>query len=250
MSKKIIKLLIIIAFALLLFALAFYLVRYFEAKKDANGPKINTTAPEIMIADIDGNLYHTVKIGNQVWLKENLKVTHYQNGDPIPNVTDPVAWGGLTTGAFCWYNNDPKIGEVYGALYNWYTTADPRGLAIKGWHVPTNKEWSDLETFLGGQMPAGPKMMETGLAHWKTPTVPGTNSSGFTALPNGAIAVSPVTGKFVFMNLGEDAIFWTSELFGPGAVVAEISRSYCTLDIAGIYNQNRGFGIRLVKDTK
>jgi len=203
------------------------------------------------IVDVDGNLYHTVKIGNQVWLKENLKVTHYANGEPIPNVTDPEAWGNLTTGAFCWYNNDPKIGEVYGGLYNWYTVADPRGLAIKGWHVPTDKEWCDLETFLGGQRESGPKMMETGLALWKNPLVQATNSSGFTALPNGAIAVSPVTGKFVFMNLGEDAIFWTSELFGPGAEAVGISIShYCILEIGLIYTQNRGFGIRLIKDAE
>jgi len=199
------------------------------------------------IADIDGNLYHTVKIGNQVWLKENLKVTHYRNGDPIPNVTDPVAWGNLTTGAYCWYNNDPKIGEVYGALYNWYVGADSRGL-IEGWHVPTFEEWLALETFLGGQIAAYPKMIETGSAHWKTTKVPATNSSGFTALPNGGFGSNPNT--CVFMELGDSANWWSSSLFGGGADMTDINACDWYMSVIKICDQRWGFGIRLVKDTE
>ena len=100
------------------------------------------------VADYDGNLYHSVIMktkywvnntwvsGSSIWLRENFKGTHYANGDPIPNVTDAIAWGNLTTGAYCYYNNDSKNGEIYGGLYNWYVGADPRGLIV-GWHTPT-----------------------------------------------------------------------------------------------------------------
>jgi len=76
------------------------------------------------VSDFDGNAYRIVTIGNQVWLQENFKGTHFANGDPIPNVTDQSAWDAMTTPAYCWYNNDPKIGEVYGGLYNWYVASD------------------------------------------------------------------------------------------------------------------------------
>jgi len=209
------------------------------------------------VADIDGNLYHTVQIGNQTWLKENLAVTHYKNGEPIANVTDLVAWGNLTTGAYCWYDNDPKIGEVYGALYNWYTIADPRGLAIEGWHVPTHEEWIDLLAFLSepgdpsrGQVTAYPKLMEAGLAHWRKPLVPATNSSGFTALPNGKIGLDSELNIFMFMDLGATATFWSSSLFGPGAIIFKISIDHRFVDSGVIYELSRGLGIRLLKDAE
>ncbi len=252
--KKNFKYLIFGLLALIIIALFLYvfLIQKKLTPNKENLPGAYTIAD--VVADIDGNLYHTVKIGNQVWLVENLKTTHYANGDPIPNVTDPDTWGGLTTGAFCWYNNDSKIGEVYGALYNWYTTADPRGLAIEGWHVPTHDEWLTLETFLGGQIAAYPKLMEDGLAHWKEPTgaqkVFGTNASGFTALPNGTIALDSEFKKFMFMNLGESASWWTSSLFGPGAEMTRISIGYWFLDSGVINDQTRGNGIRLVKDAE
>ena len=84
------------------------------------------------IVDIDGNTYLAIKIGNQWWISENLKVTHYRNGDPIPNVTDSTEWINLTTGAYCNYDNDPSNGDIYGHLYNWYAVDDSRGLAPEG----------------------------------------------------------------------------------------------------------------------
>ncbi len=225
---------------------------YFRIKAD-NGVGTGVSAildfKPYSVQDVDGNLYHSVKIGDQAWLMENLKTTHYANGSPIANVTDPVAWFNLTTGAYCWYNNDPKIGEVYGALYNWYVGADSRGL-IEGWHTPTFEEWLELQTFLGGFLPAGPKIMETGSAHWKTLKVPATNSSGFTALPNGGLAINYSTNISGFMELGETAYFWSSSAFGPGADGTNISRSYCFLNVQAIYDQKFGFGIRLVKDAE
>ena len=128
----------------------------------------------------------TVTICSQVWMCKNLDVSTYRNGDPIPKVTDPNTWANLTTGAYCYYNNDSaQYAAVYGKLYNWYAVNDPRGLAPLGWHVPSNGEWAALETCLGGSSVAGGKMKEAGTAHWLSPNTGATNSSGFTGLPGG-----------------------------------------------------------------
>lgn len=138
------------------------------------------------VTDIDGNVYPTVKIGTQEWMAKNLKTTKYNNGEAIDNVTDNATWAGLTTGAFCWYNNDyDNYGSVYGALYNWYAVNDSRCICPTGWHVPSNAEWTTLETYLGGSTVAGGKMKEAGTTHWADPNTSADNSSGFTGLPGG-----------------------------------------------------------------
>lgn len=149
------------------------------------------------IVDIDGNIYNTVKIGNQVWLKENLKVTRYNNGDPIRLVTDTNAWTKLTAAAYCNYDNNNRIAREYGRLYNYYTVTDKRKLCPSGTHVPDDKEWETLSDFLGGKMVAGGKMKEPGTKHWRSPNVMAIDTtngniseipaeeSGFSALPAG-----------------------------------------------------------------
>lgn len=124
-------------------------------------------------------------IGTQTWDKCNLNVTTYRNGDTIPEVTDPSVWASLTTGAWCYYNNDPANGPIYGKLYNWYAVNDPRGLAPVGKHIPSDEEWTTLTNSLGGLTIAGGKMKEAGLCHWQTPNTGATNESGFTALGAG-----------------------------------------------------------------
>ena len=101
------------------------------------------------VTDIDGNVYQTIIIGDQEWMTENLKVTHYRNGDQIPNVTDNSTWANLSTGAYCVYDNMPANADTYGNLYNWYAVDDIRGLAPAGWHVPTDEEIMELEMYLG-----------------------------------------------------------------------------------------------------
>lgn len=124
-----------------------------------------------------------VTIGTQVWLSKNLDVVTYRNGDTIPQVTDPNAWKNLTTGAWCWYDNNPINGSTYGRLYNWYAVIDPRGLAPSGYHIPTDAEWTTLTNYLGGESVAGGKMKSTTI--WPNPNTGATNSSGFTGLPGG-----------------------------------------------------------------
>ena len=119
-------------------------------------------------------------------MDKNLDVDRYRNGDPIPKVTDPTAWVALTTGAYCYYNNDSATyAATYGKLYNWYAVNDPRGLAPAGWHIPSDAEWATIETCLGGASVAGGEMKETGTIHWQSPNTGATNSSGFTGLPGG-----------------------------------------------------------------
>ncbi len=174
-----------------------------------------TTAASNTVTDIDGNVYQTVTIGTQVWMAENLKVTHYRNGDPIPNVTDGGTWSDLATGAYCNYNNDVGYVATYGRLYNWYAVSDIRNLAPAGWHVPTDAEWKELEMYLGmsqAQADAGGwrgtdeggKLREAGTTHWNPPNTGATNESGFFALPGGYRHLG------TFLDMGDAAFIWSS----------------------------------------
>jgi uncharacterized protein (TIGR02145 family) len=174
------------------------------------------------VTDIDGNVYKTVKIGEQWWMAENLKVTHYRNGDAIPNVTDNTEWEGLSTGAMCSYDNDDNNIETYGLLYNWYAVDDSRNIAPAGWHVPTDEEWKELEMYLGmSQADAdntgsrgtdeGGKLKETGTSQWTRPNTGATNESGFSALPGGYRIYA---GIFSYFYL--DANFWSATEVGHG----------------------------------
>lgn len=137
------------------------------------------------VTDIDGNVYHTIKIGNQVWMKENLRTTRYNDGSPIPLVTDSLTWGKLTTPGYCWYNNDSAtFGRTYGALYNWHAV-NTKKLAPKGWHVPSDSEWTILTKFLGGEDVAGGQLKDTGTTYWNSPNTGATNAKGFSAHPGG-----------------------------------------------------------------
>jgi uncharacterized protein (TIGR02145 family) len=147
----------------------------------------------------------TIVIGTQQWMRENLDVLTYRNGDIIPQVTDPTAWAALTTGAWCYYNNDPENGAIYGKLYNWYAVNDPRGLAPAGWHVPTEAEWTTLSTTLGGAQVAGSKMKAAGTSRWVTPNTAADNSSGFTGLPSGGRNYDGT-----YFDLGYSGSYWSS----------------------------------------
>lgn len=156
------------------------------------------------VTDIDGNVYNTITIGSQEWMQRNLNVSKYRNGDIIPQVTDPAAWASLTTGAWCYYENNSSNGTTYGKLYNWYAVNDPRGLAPAGYHIPSDGEWMTLTTFLGGEEVAGGKMKAT--TGWTDPNAAATNSSGFTGLPAGER--NGGNGTFYFISY--DAYWWSS----------------------------------------
>lgn len=139
-----------------------------------------------IVTDVDGNVYHTITIHNQTWMVENLKTTRLNDSTAIPNVTDNTAWVGLTSFAYCWYNNNASNKATYGALYNWYAVKNNK-LCPKGWHVPSDEEWNTLISNLGSDSTlAGGYLKETGTTHWVTPNTGADNSSGFTALPGGS----------------------------------------------------------------
>ncbi|MCD4768754.1 MAG: T9SS type A sorting domain-containing protein [Bacteroidales bacterium] len=168
------------------------------------------------VTDIDGNEYNIVNFGSQAWMKENLRVTHYQNGDLIPNITNQTAWGSLMTGGRCYYDNDSALNsQDYGALYNWWAVIDNRNICPEGWHVPTDYEWHTLiktidpnaQFILGTESyTAGGEMKEADTAHWHNPNVGATNNSGFTALPGG----SRDAWTYGYLGIGEICYFWSS----------------------------------------
>jgi uncharacterized protein (TIGR02145 family) len=144
-----------------------------------------TTATSSNPVDADGNVYNTVTIGTQVWMKENLKVSKYRNGDPIPTGLSKTAWQNATTGAYAIYKKNAANNSTYGKLYNWYAVADSRSLCPVGWHIPTDDEWTTLENYLGGSDVAGGKLKSTSTL-WNAPNTSATNESGFSGLPGGA----------------------------------------------------------------
>jgi len=209
------------------------------------------------LTDIDGNIYQTVTIGSQVWMMENLKVTHYRNGDPIPNVIDLGEWAGLSTGAYCNYDNDTTIASIYGRLYNWYAIDDGRNIAPEGWHVATEEEWQQLEVSIGispvtadslGRhgIDEGGKLKEADTTHWLSPNTGATNESGFTALPGGCRDVSAD-----FLALYECSFFWSSEECDGTLLDRALYRtmwydeSYICCDP---YYKESGFSVRCVRD--
>ncbi len=162
-----------------------------------------TTATPTVIPDA----LPTIQIGTQKWMTQNLNTSYYRNGDTIPYVTDSTVWVGLTTGAWCYYDNDPAYGEIYGKLYNWYAVKDSThgGLAPLGWHVSTYEDWETLSTTLGGLTVAGGKMKSAGTTRWTWPNTGANNTSGFAGLPGGARGS---VGKF--LNNGSNAYWWSS----------------------------------------
>jgi uncharacterized protein (TIGR02145 family) len=218
----------------------------------------------------DGNSVSYITIGSQVWSTKNLDVSTYSDGTPIPQVTDPTAWANLTTGAWCYYDNDQSNNTVYGKLYNLYAVqgiyddasrenpALRKKLAPAGWHVPMEVEWRTLINFLdptsnGGYNSdniAGGKMKATGTiqagtGYWQSPNTGATNETGFTGLPGGSRY-----NNASFYLIGYKGYWWsyTELIYGSGGV--------CTLDYYSLggnakiedYPSHMGFSVRCIKD--
>lgn len=167
------------------------------------------------VTDIDGNSYQTVIIGNQEWMAENLRVTRYANGHPIPNIIDSTQWFDLTSGAWCFYENNNQFNVPYGKLYNWYAVSDNRNLCPTGWHVPTIAEWDTLINFLGGENVAGGKMkskgtIQNGTGLWVSPNTNASNSSGFSGHPGGGRG-NQITMNNEYVSMDSIAGWWASD---------------------------------------
>jgi uncharacterized protein (TIGR02145 family) len=196
------------------------------------------------VTDVDGNGYHEVTIGTQVWLVENLKTTHFTDGTAIPVVTDQKEWESLTTPGICSYNNTTNTDTIntYGRLYNWYTVNSGK-LCPTGWHVPTEAEWNTLIDFLGGQSIAGSHLKELGTTHWTSPNTGADNNSGFTALPG-----SYRNNDGSFGSIGGGGNWWSST--ESSTLSAWYRGVYSDSSYVNKYSYYKtfGFSVRCIKD--
>jgi uncharacterized protein (TIGR02145 family) len=205
------------------------------------------------VTDFDGNVYNTVTIGTQVWMKENLKSTHYQNGTAITNVSDGNTWWNLTTEAYCDYDNTAANSTTYGKLYNWFAATNANNICPKGWHIPTEDDWNILEKYIDNTVDItatgtigtdiGKKMKVAGITLWDSPNEGATNSSGFSALPGGYRG-----GTGGFSNIKNMANWWSSkELNASDAWMRRLYSDRSTMG-RSTYGKNYGFSIRCVRD--
>ena len=206
------------------------------------------------VTDTDGNIYNTVTIGSQVWMKENLKVTHYQTGELLPNITDTAAWRLSETGGRCYFDNDSaSYNATYGALYNWYAVSDKRFIAPVGWHIPTESDWNKLEKYLDYTVDTtatewlgtdiGGKLKEAGYVHWNTPNIGATNSSGFTALPAGGRSKDGIYGGI--FQLGD---WWAINTFDSTTAWKRYLYYYTQQIERSMWYKTCGWSVRCIRN--
>ena len=209
----------------------------------------STNNPDNPISDTvftdsrDGKKYSIVKINSQVWMSENLNASTYRNGDPIRYVRTPEEWVDAAEkkeGAWCYYDNDPKNGEVYGKLYNWYAVNDSRGLAPKGYHIPSNAEWTILTDFLGGEEIAGKKMKST--TGW-TGSGNGDNSSGFNGLSGGYCRYNGY-----FIRISDYGYWWSSSENYTNSAYSRVLYNGNKGVSRYVVDKGEGFSVRCLRD--
>ncbi len=200
-----------------------------------------------LVSDFDENTYKTVKIGSQTWLLENLKTTHFLNGDLIPT-TSPLNLDITSEGSplYQWpVNGNETDVDDYGRLYTWYTINDPRGVCPAGWHVSSNTEWEQMVAFLGGASIAGARLKEAGEVHWQSGNI-ATNSSGFTALPGGFRGEN---GTFYWFH--HSGYFWTTpEANASTAYRPAMLYDWENIDMGSASGKSAGFSVRCVKNNE
>ncbi|EKD31096.1 MAG: hypothetical protein ACD_77C00401G0001 [uncultured bacterium] len=202
------------------------------------------------VTDIDGNVYPITKIGNQIWMAADLKVTRYRNGEAIkvPG-TNREAWSTNTEGALAWYENDEYVyKQSYGALYNYFAVVNPKGLCPAGWHTPSNQEWKILQEFLGGWREAGKKLKseKSGFGthpRWTGENTGGTNETKFSALPSG------YRHKIgTFGDIGLSSTYWSSTELNATDTYNWVLKSNSGQFNGGWALKNSGFAVRCVKN--
>ncbi len=212
-----------------------------QGKSTAN---FNETLTYGTVKDVDGNIYKTIKIGNQIWMAENLRVSHFNNGDKIDKILVNGEWSTnmeFMAGYGSYEDTNDKDSLVtFGFLYTWYVVNDSRGICPDGWHIPTQLEWETLLDTLGGGIDAELKLVESGGEHWYYLNL-GTNSSGFTALPAGQYN----TGGFY--GIGYWTAWWTAtEIDEQTAFGKEFSSNYPAQ--IKTFPKHMGLSIRCIKD--
>jgi uncharacterized protein (TIGR02145 family) len=198
------------------------------------------------MTDQEGNIYKTIQIGDQTWMAENLRTTKYTDGSVIPNISEGFSWmyQNVSMGKCCTNQNSSNNDTIttYGRLYNWYALNTGK-LCPKGWHIPTDTEWTTLINILGGDSISGGKLKEKGFTHWVNPNLGADNESGFTALPAGNRDWSGGFDKY-----GKFASWWSlteHDLFASyyRTLRYDSSKVYRAFD-----SKSCGFSVRFVKD--
>ena len=203
----------------------------------------DTTVIDSTFTDIrDYRKYTIVKIGKQVWMSENLNASTYRNGNPIRYARTIEEWQDAASkgeGAWCYYNHDPKNGEIYGKLYNWYCVNDPRGLAPSGYHIPSDNEWTEIIRFVGGENIAGQKLKS------KTGWIAmggGDTSTNFSALPGGKI-----DDNGIFNSVYAQGCWWSSSEKDSANSDVLLIFNFSTVSKA-IYIKGFGLSVRCIRD--
>lgn len=206
-----------------------------KSKKKSEHNSINSTTK------IVATKYESINIGNQVWMVKNLNVPRYRNGDDIPQAKTVDEWKEAEDkgkGVWCYYDNNPNNGKKYGKLYNWFAVNDERGLAPKGWHIPSKDEWIELGNYLGGAETNGVKLKST--SEWKDDK-DSTNDSGFSALPGG-YRVNIFSRK----GLGYDGGWWSSSEVDDKRAVAFLLDNFHTYLSSSSEYKCTGYSVRCV----
>ncbi len=213
----------------------------------------NNQSPGGTITDHDGNVYHAVTIGTQVWMLENLKTTTYLNGDSIPDVKGNTQWFALSSGAQCSYANDTANATKYGRLYNYYAVADSRKIAPIGWHVATDAEWTTLKTYMAGNLGNSGSFAKSIAAQtdWVSSAIAlsvgndltKNNSSGFNALPGGFRWDNGSYG-----NIGSITYWWSATESGSGSAFLRLLYSDSVDEHRASDMKSLGLSVRCVRD--
>ena len=182
---------------------------------------------------------NVLSLCNQVWITKNLNADRFRNGDLIPQITNDSIWVNATYPAWCWYNNDSTLENVYGKLYNWYAVNDSRGLAPQGWHIPNTSEWINYFACQGGDNIAGGRLKAISNL-WASPNTGATNESGFTGLPGG---LRETDGAFGY--LGNSGVFWS---YGLNPDARRLSYYSGDIYYPWFCQKNSGFSVRCIKD--
>lgn len=196
-----------------------------------------------LVTDIEGNNYKTVTIGTQIWMAENLRTATLNNGSELSIFVGAMNWSASTTPGYCWYNDDAVASRAnYGALYNWYAI-NTGNLCPTNWHAPTDAEWSELETYLGGISIAAGKLKENGTMHWASPNEGATNESGFTALPGGGRDINGV-----FYSATNVGYWWSATEASSISALYRLMDFELTSVFRSTVEKQAGFSVRCVKD--
>lgn len=209
---------------------------------------------KLIIQDVDGNTYETVTIGHQVWMKQNLKTTRFNDGTTIPQLNQNSLWAKTNASAYCWLDNDSSNKELFGAIYNGYAI-EKADICPEGWHVPTDSDWQVLEMTLGmsesivkkpgwrggeANALAGKKELWVAGSFKEHPLV---NSTGFTGLPAG----NRIGENGSFGNSGSNAYWWSTTQYDDYIWVRALFYGSNHI-IKEKYPKNYGFSIRCVMD--